>query len=168
VSARRPGRILRAVLRAPATLYDWRLGWLLGHRFVRLSHTGRRSGRTYQTMLEVLRIDPTTGEIVVVAGLGRTTDWLRNLEAGGPCEVAIGAYRGPARHRVLGTIEAAAVLADYERRHRLITPVIRRVLTWLTGWRYDGSPEARQRVVLQLPLVGLHPPHPKSAPPDAP
>ena len=83
MTTHRPGKFLRSVLRAPTVLYDWRLGWLLGHRFIRLSHTGRHSGRPYQAMLEVLRIDHTTEEIVVVAGLGRATDWLRNLEAGG-------------------------------------------------------------------------------------
>lgn len=155
MTTHRPGKFLRSVLRAPTVLYDWRLGWLLGHRFIRLSHTGRHSGRPYQAMLEVLRIDHTTEEIVVVAGLGRATDWLRNLEAGGHSEVAIATRRFPVRHRVLGTDEAMAVLADYERRNRLIMPVIRRVLSWLTGWRYDGSPEAHRRVVLQLPLIGL-------------
>jgi deazaflavin-dependent oxidoreductase (nitroreductase family) len=153
----RPGKVLRPLLRAPAVIYDWRLGWLLGHRFIRLSHTGRRSGRTYQTVLEVLHIDQATEEIVVVAGLGRTTDWLRNLEAGGPSEVALATRRFPAQHRILNTAEAIAVLADYERRNRLIMPVIRRMLTWLTGWHYDSSPEARQHVVQQLPMIGLQP-----------
>lgn len=32
---------MRWLLRAPARLYDWNLGWLLGHHFVRLTHVGR-------------------------------------------------------------------------------------------------------------------------------
>jgi deazaflavin-dependent oxidoreductase (nitroreductase family) len=148
---------LRAILRAPTTLYDRRLGWLLGHRFLRLDHTGRRSGRTYRTMVEVLHIDPATGEIVIMAGLGPTTDWLRNLAAGGPAVVAIGSTRFAARHRILPDDEAIAVLAEYERRNWLVAPVVRRVLSWLVGWRYDGTPEARRRLVVQLPMVGLRP-----------
>ena len=50
----RPGRVTRMLLRAPGHLYDWRCGWLLGHRFLRLTHIGRNSGRHYQTMLEVI------------------------------------------------------------------------------------------------------------------
>ena len=30
-------------LRAPVYLYRWRLGWLLGKRFVLLTHIGRRT-----------------------------------------------------------------------------------------------------------------------------
>jgi deazaflavin-dependent oxidoreductase (nitroreductase family) len=155
MTTHRPGRIMRAILRAPTVLYDWRLGWLFGHRFLRIEHTGRRSGRCYRTMVEVLRIDPASGEIVVMAGLGEKTDWLRNIRAGGPAQVAIGSRRFAASHRILAETEAVAVLAEYERRNRLATPVVRRVLSWLTGWRYDGTPDSRRRLVRQLPLVGL-------------
>jgi len=58
----RPGRVTRMLLRAPGRLYDWRCGWLLGHRFLRLTHIGRNSGRHYQTMLEVIRIEPALNE----------------------------------------------------------------------------------------------------------
>ena len=36
-------------------------------------------------------------------------------------------------------------------------PVIRRVLSWLVGWRYDGSDSARQRLARQLPIVTFRP-----------
>jgi hypothetical protein len=29
------------------------------------------------------------------------------------------------------------------------------VLSWLVGWRYDGSAAARQRLVKELPLVAF-------------
>ena len=46
-----------------------------------------------------------------------------------------------------------AALAGYERRNRIAAPVIRRVLTRLAGWRYDGSDESRRRLVGERPLV---------------
>ena len=71
----RPGPIVRRLLRAPGLLYDWHAGWLLGHRFLRLTHLGRRSGRRYRTMLEVVGTGQAPGEVVVVAGLvSRQTD----------------------------------------------------------------------------------------------
>jgi hypothetical protein len=54
VATPRPGPVLRRLLRAPSLLYDWHAGWLLGRRFLRLTHRGRRSGRRYRTVLEVV------------------------------------------------------------------------------------------------------------------
>ncbi|MBV9160915.1 MAG: nitroreductase family deazaflavin-dependent oxidoreductase [Pseudonocardiales bacterium] len=146
-------------LRAPARLYDWRCGWLLGHRFLRLTHVGRNSGRRYQTILEVIGTGPAVNEFLVVAGLGRAADWYRNLRATPPVEVAIGRSRFRPVHRILNVEEAVAALTDYERRNRWITPVIRRMLSWLLGWRYDGSGPARQRLVRELPIVAFRPAH---------
>ena len=160
---RRPGPRMKRLLRAPARLYDWHLGWLLGRRFLRLTHVGRRSGRRYQTVLEVVGENPRTGELIVVAGFGRSADWYRNLQAGGAREVEIGMERFVPVHRVLGEAKAEAVLADYERRNRLVAPLIRTVLSRLVGWRYDGSESARRALVCELPMVGLRP-RPGSAP----
>jgi len=148
---------LTRVLRAPARLYDWRMGWLLGRRFLRLTHMGRRSGRLYQTVLEVVGEDGARNEVIVVAGLGRSAQWYRNLQVHEAVEVAIAGERFAAVHRELSKNEAAAVLADYERRHRYLAPLIRRLLSWLVGWRYDGTESARQRLVAELPLIGLRP-----------
>lgn len=147
----------RWLLRAPASLYDWNAGWLLSHRFLRLTHVGRRTGRLYHTMLEVIGNGPTPGEVVVIAGLGRSADWYRNVQARPAIEVAIGRDRFPPVHRTLGPTEACAVLAEYERHNRWAAPVVQRVLTWLVGWDYDGSTDARQRLVHELPLVAFRP-----------
>jgi len=159
MNTHRPGRVARMFLRAPARLYDWRCGWLLGHRFLRLTHVGRNSGRRYQTILEVIGTGPAVNEFLVVAGLGRAADWYRNLRATPPVEVAIGRSRFRPVHRILNVEEAVAALTDYERRNRWITPVIRRMLSWLLGWRYDGSGPARQRLVRELPIVAFRPAH---------
>lgn len=154
MKTRRLGPLTRHLLRAPARLYDWHLGWLLGHRFLRLTHVGRRSGHRYQTMLEVIGSTPAL-EVIVLAGLGRSADWYRNIQAQPAVEVAVGSRRFVPVHRILGPEEAAAVLGAYERRNRLITPVVRRVLSWLVGWRYDGSLAARERLAHQLPVVAF-------------
>ncbi len=156
MTTRRMGPTARRLLRSPARLYDWHLGWLLGRRFLRLTHIGRRTGRQHQTMLEVIATRP-GGEVIVIAGLGRSADWYRNLKTQPAVEVAIGRRRFRPAHRTLDPSEAAAVLADYERRNRLATPVVRRVLSWLVGWRYDGTDQARRRLVRELPVVAFRP-----------
>ena len=55
---RRPGPLVRRLLQIPAVLYDCHLGWLLGRRFLRLTHVARRTGRTYRMMLEVIGENP--------------------------------------------------------------------------------------------------------------
>ena len=149
--------ILRRLLRAPTYLYDLDLGWILGQRFLRLTHTGRRSGRRYQTMLEVVGGDRARGELIVVAGLGRSAQWYRNVCAGNAREIAIDRRRFRPRYRELTPDEASAVLAEYERRNRWVAPVVRGVLSRLVGWSYDGSPAARMRLVRELPMVGFRP-----------
>jgi hypothetical protein len=61
------------------------------------------------------------------------------------------------QYRVLDEAEAVEVIADYERRNRWIQPIIRFLLSKLIAWRYDGSQEARERLVRKVPLVAFHP-----------
>lgn len=152
-----PSGLVRRLLHLPVYLYRARLGVLLGHRFLLLVHRGRRSGRRYETVLEVVRYDPATEECVVVAGWGRRTAWIHNVEAGGALAVATGGRRYAPAHRFLDADEATAGVADYERRNRLVAPVVRAVLSRLVGWHYDGTDAARHRLVAQLPLLAFRP-----------
>ncbi len=96
-------------------------------------------------------------EAIVISGFGRRSNWYLNVLGGGAQEVAIGRIRFTPQTRVLEAEEAGSVLADYERRNRLVAPLIRRLLAELTGVPYDGSDEARRSVVRRLPLVGFRP-----------
>jgi deazaflavin-dependent oxidoreductase (nitroreductase family) len=147
--------LTRHLLGAPRALYAAHAGWLLGHRFLLLRHRGRRSGRTYATVLEVLSWDAHAREAVVISGLGPRAQWLRNVLVAGAAEIEIGSERFPARVRELGPAEAAEVLADYERRNRFALPVVRRLLARLAGFDYDGSESARRLIATRLPLVAF-------------
>jgi hypothetical protein len=108
-------------------------------------------------MLEVVGEDRARQEVIVVAGLGRSAQWYRNLLVGKATEVAIAGERFAPLHRELEMSEAAAVLADYERRNRYIAPILQRVLSWLVGWHYDGTEAKRRDLVRELPMVALRP-----------
>lgn len=146
-------RLFRGVARAPLILYRWHLGWALGHRFVLLVHTGRRTGLERRTVLEVVRYDAETGAVVVMSGFGRRSDWYRNIQARPARLVIVGRRSFHPVHRDLTVEEASAALADYESRNRIAAPIIRKVLSRLVGWRYDGSEESRCRLVGERPLV---------------
>jgi deazaflavin-dependent oxidoreductase (nitroreductase family) len=153
----RPGPVLRWVLKVPALLYRARLGRLLGQRFLLLTHVGRQSGRTYRAVLEVVGRRAESGEYVVMAGFGPRTDWLRNVQADGAREVVVGRRTFRPAARLLTEEEAADVLADYERRNRLVAPAVRVVLSRLVGWRYTGTDAERRRLVTLRPLVAFRP-----------
>jgi deazaflavin-dependent oxidoreductase (nitroreductase family) len=153
----RPGPFTRRLLRLPVLLYRSRLGWLLDHRFLLLTHAGRRTGLAHQTVLEVLRYDPETATAVVMAGFGPRSDWYQNLRRRPALEVVIGRRAFVPAHRELTEEEAIEVVADYERRNRLAAPILGAVLSRLLGWRYDGSDAARRRLVSERPLVALWP-----------
>jgi deazaflavin-dependent oxidoreductase (nitroreductase family) len=154
---RRLGRWSRTFFRAPLKLYDWHLGWLLGHRFLCLTHQGRRSGRRYRTVLEVIGHDRTRGELIVMAGFGPTSDWYRNILAHPAIEIAVGRERFAPTQRILSEPEAEATLAGYERRNWIMAPIVRRTLGRLAGERYDGTAAARARLVRRLPMVAFAP-----------
>lgn len=151
------GPITRRLLRLPAALYRHDLGWLLGDRFLMLTHVGRCSGRRHHTVLEVIGGDIRAGEVIVVAGFGRKADWYRNIRAVPAEEVVVGRRRFRPVQRELEPAEAAAVLGEYEYRNRWVTPVLNRVLSRLVGWAYDGTPRGRARLAEELPFVAFRP-----------
>jgi len=145
------------LLRAPVYLYRCRLGWLLGHRFLLLDHTGRSTGRRHQTVLEVVEYRKDGPEAVVVNGFGPDSDWILNIEAKADEVVVVGSQRFPAIHRFLSEDEATGVIQGYERRNRFIAPIVRAGFSWLLGWRYGASESDRRKLVRQLPLILFRP-----------
>ncbi|KGI80825.1 hypothetical protein IL38_14860 [Actinopolyspora erythraea] len=148
-----PRGMLRRALRAPVRLYRRDLGWLLGHRFLYLVHRGRDSGRLRETVLEVVRYRPDTGEVVVVSGWGTRSQWYRNITSSPAVEVRVGRqhYRHP-RQRVLDESETADLLAGYVRKH----PHVARALARTTGWPLL-TPEGRAELARRLPAVSFTP-----------
>jgi deazaflavin-dependent oxidoreductase (nitroreductase family) len=157
VVANKPGPALRVLFRVPVLLYRWRLGWLLGHRFLLLAHVGRRSGARHETVLEVVSYETTGPAAIVMSGWGRGADWYRNVLASPSSDVFIGRQHWTATWEVLDEQDAFDVFTEYERRNRWMAPIVRRVLSSLVGWAYDGSTVSRRRLVSQLPLVRFRP-----------
>lgn len=156
----RPRGAVRLALRAPALLYRLRLGWLLGHRFLLLTHRGRTSGRIYRAVIEVVRYDRATRESVVLAGFGAGSDWFRNLHAHPALQVCTGASCSVPEQRFLSVDEGYAVLSDYERRNGWL---VRYFLGRMYG--YDGSDASRRKLAELLPMVAFRP---SAAPPGRP
>ena len=113
---KRPSGFLKFVFRVPVWMYSMRLGPLFFGRLITIVHRGRKSGKRYESGLEV--IDRRGGELFVFAAWGTKSDWFRNIEANGVGELADGSHRSPATFRVVGADEAYGILTEYEQRHR--------------------------------------------------
>ncbi len=123
--------MLRALSRLPLWLYRLGLGWLLGRRFLRLVHIGRKSGRSRETVLEVVLVEPEG--FVVASGFGPRSDWYLNLQAEPRARVQVGVKWFQARARFLRDQEAAEALRRYAALH-----------PW--AWRLLGSLVLKGRV----------------------
>ncbi len=129
----------------PVWLYRMRLGWLLDHRALMVTHIGRKTGKVHQTVVELLRYDPATQESVVVSGLGEQSDWYRNVRERGALLVDIGPKTYAPSQRELDEEARYQELLTYRREHKLIAKMV----FLLMAWDYD-APEADQRRLAQF------------------
>jgi deazaflavin-dependent oxidoreductase (nitroreductase family) len=122
-----------------------------------ITQLGRRSGKVRRTVVEVLRHDPVTGEFIVVAGYGRTSDWYRNIRATPALEVQVGGRRFTPTQRFLPAAEVYKELESYSDRHSRLAHRIYPVFARMIGLNYVGSEAERSTLTTELPMVALRP-----------
>lgn len=142
------------LLHVPVHLFHLHLGFLFGLRFVMITHTGRRSGRTFQTVVEVVEHDEDTDEFIVCSGTGPRADWYLNVTAAPASQVQVGNRSWRPTQRLVSNEEAARRFADYEARH----PKTAAKLLKSMGRSYDGSDEDRLLMIVGMPMVAFGPP----------
>jgi deazaflavin-dependent oxidoreductase (nitroreductase family) len=125
---RQPGRLALVFMRMPLRAYRHDRGALLGHTFVQFTHTGRKSGKSYDSVAMVLGYDEATGEVVICACWD--TDWYRNLQASPATLVKIGHESFVPQQRFLTDDEALTVGLRFRAAHPHRMRLIGRVLGW--------------------------------------
>jgi deazaflavin-dependent oxidoreductase (nitroreductase family) len=150
---RKPGRLALAVFRMPLRAYHHDVGWLLGHTFLEFVHTGRKTGRRYETVAMVLRYDPDAREAVICAGWGPETDWVRNLRAGPAARVRLGRESFTPQHRFLSDQEAFDVAVQFRREH----PRRMRLISTILGWGDLRDDAAVRGFIPSHPFVAFRP-----------
>ncbi|MDN5861103.1 MAG: nitroreductase family deazaflavin-dependent oxidoreductase, partial [Pseudonocardia sp.] len=136
-----PPKGLNAFLfRLPIQLYRLRLGWLLGSRFLRLTHTGRVSGKKREVVIEVVGRD--NRAYYACSGFGTRADWYRNVLATPEVTIQVGPHRTRATARPLGADDGETIMAHYAMQH----PKLAIRLCRLMGFAVDGT-EADFRAV---------------------
>jgi deazaflavin-dependent oxidoreductase (nitroreductase family) len=147
----KPTGAFKRILRVPVYLYRWQLGFLMGHRIVLLTHRGRKSGRRYQTPLEVVEHDMETHEYVVCSGTGPKADWYRNICAEPAAAIRVGNREWVPVQRLLHVEETAYRFKNYEAKH----PKAARHLLDSMGKTYDGSDAGRLTMITSMPMVAF-------------
>ena len=153
----RPSRFLKLVFGAPAWLYRLGMGWVLGTRFLALTHRGRRSGRTRRTILEVLSFDPKTKESVVASAYGTGADWYQNLQAEPALRIETGRWHYAPRQRFLTKEEAEVAANRFCREHPWEARVVPRVLPAIDAAIPTDPGASPADLLASLPMVAFWP-----------
>ncbi|HET6547722.1 MAG TPA: nitroreductase family deazaflavin-dependent oxidoreductase [Solirubrobacter sp.] len=150
---RRPGRAALALMRIPRPLYHRGWGWILGHTFLLITHSGRKTGKRRETVAMALKHHPETGEVVVCSAWGRNTEWIRNLRAAPALQIQVGRDSYAPQQRFLTEDEAVAVASEFRDRH----PHRVRLLSAILGWGDLGSDAAVRDFAHGRPFVAFRP-----------
>lgn len=148
-----PTGVGRLAFRLPILLYRLHLGWLLGGRFLLLTHTGRISGQRRQAVIEVVGGGRHEGAYIACSGFGTKAAWYRNVLATPQVGVQVGSRRMRAVAEPLATEDGGEVMAMYAVRN----PRAARQLCKFMGFAVDGSAADFREVGRNLPFVRFTP-----------
>lgn len=148
-----PTGLARLLFRLPIQLYRWRLGWLLGGRFMLLTHTGRKTGRPRQVVIEVVGGEPRNGGYLACSGFGAAAAWYRNILATPTVTIQVGRRRMVAVAEPLDADAGAEAMATYASRN----PWAARRLCRLMGFAVDGGEADFREVGRRLPFIRFTP-----------
>lgn len=139
-----PNALLRAFFRFPVYIYKIGLGWILGKRFVLFHHVGRKSGKNYQTVVEVVEIEKETGNVIVVSGYGERTQWYQNLKHMQTTTIQLGNQKSQVSIEMLSAEAGADIMADYLQHY----PKAPKGLFSILGYEWDGSEQGIRQVAI--------------------
>jgi len=149
-----PPRGIKAIpWRLPIWLYRLKLGWLMGHRTLLLTHIGRVSGQPRTAMLEVVHYDPETNTHYVASGFGAKSQWYQNIMKTPEVTIQVGNQKISAVAKRLTTPEAEKIFDIYERKH----PHAIKNLSKLIGYQMGDSEEDMQAFREAIPIIALIP-----------
>jgi deazaflavin-dependent oxidoreductase (nitroreductase family) len=129
-----PPAFMVPFFKMPLILYRLGLGWMLGNRFMLLTHQGRRTGRVYRSVLAVLRINNITHEVFAVSPWS-SSNWYSNIQGTPAVEIETGRVRYAPAQRNLSPEEIASLFIEFRRLH----PIFSRIISRIPGWNIESS-----------------------------
>jgi deazaflavin-dependent oxidoreductase (nitroreductase family) len=149
-----PSKALRFGLRLPIWLYRAHLGWLLGDRFLMLTHTGRKSGLPRQVVIEVVQHDKETDTYYVVSGWGEKSDWYQNIRKTPSVTIHTGGRTFQSKAEFIPEEKAVDILETYARVH---ATAFNELSTLFLGERPKPGDDSPRRIAEKMPMVAFRP-----------
>jgi deazaflavin-dependent oxidoreductase (nitroreductase family) len=138
------------------------LGGVLGERFLLLSHRGRKSGRIYDTLLEVVLYQPSTQTSFVMSAQEESPDWYRNIEAQPAITVQVGKQRYTPVQHFLTPDEAIGFWVAFRSKHPIEKKLALQFYSQ-PGKEYRDNDARREALLGALHVVSFRPPQPVQA-----
>jgi deazaflavin-dependent oxidoreductase (nitroreductase family) len=154
LTARRPHGIVRLLFRLPILLYKAHLGWLVGRRFLLLTHKGRKSGRPRQTVLEVVEYKQANDVLIVASGWGNQSDWYQNILKTPEVVVDFAGRQSERFAAIMSQTQAAQTLFEYSQKYPRAYRLLARELL---GRPLKNTREDCEVFSRQVPLVEIWP-----------
>ncbi|MEM7127441.1 MAG: nitroreductase family deazaflavin-dependent oxidoreductase [Chloroflexota bacterium] len=139
----------RLLFRLPIYLYRYRLGWVLGNRFLLLNHIGLKSGKIRQVVLEVTRYDANTHRYTVASGFGTQSQWYRNLRATPNVTIQVGHRRMNVAAEFLSPDDSGEAMVKYAQAH----PKVAQNLMSMLGYHPINEEDYRQLGQESIPFI---------------
>ena len=147
-----PPRGLKAIpWRMPICFYKLGLGWILGSRFLLLTHTGLKSGEFRQTVLEIIHYSPEYHSYYVVSGFGTRSHWYQNIKHDPRVTIQVGSNRMAADAQRLEPDEAENIFLDYTQNN----PRSIRLLAKMLNYDIVHTAEGYRAFGREIPLIRL-------------
>ncbi len=119
-----------------------------------LTHTGRKSGKPRQTVIEVVQYEHRTNTCYVVSGWGEKSDWYQNIRQSPHVTIHVGRHKFEAIAEFIPLEKAVSVLETYVSEH----PAAFRELSGLfLGEHTKPDRDAARRLAAKMPMVAFHP-----------
>jgi len=150
-----PSGISRLLYRSPIWLYKLHLGWLMGKRFLKITHTGRVSGQPRHVVLEVVKYEPASKTYYIAAAWGERSDWVKNIQENPSVQVQVARQTRDMVAEQLTPEQGEEVILDYAQRH----PTAMKSLARFMGYQLDGSESDFRALGRLLLMFALKPQH---------
>lgn len=152
---KRPGKFLKFFFKVPVWIYKMGFGgferWV-GAQWMLITHTGRKSGKRYDSMVDVMDYDKATDTYYIEAAYGTRADWYRNIQASPNFAARVGRRKFLACATPLSNENSADMLVKFYREK----PAYTRSVMAMVGMKFNGEEDLRA-IASKLMLLAVHP-----------
>jgi len=140
---KRPGKFMKFFFKVPVWMYKIGFGgferWI-GAQWMLITHIGRKSGKRYESMVDVMDYDKATDTYYIEAAYGARADWYKNIQSSTVFEARVGRRKFKARAGALNTEGASEMLVQFYRTK----PAYTRSVMAMAGMKFKDEAELRE------------------------